>query len=71
MSKGVNLSAFDMSIKDIVEGEFFNLLQNSWLLQSICEGKPKSCCRTCGENLNFHNMQHSNWNKSKSDSRGE
>ena len=71
LSKGVNLSAFDMSIKDIVEGEFFNLLQNSWLLQSICEGKPKSCCRTCGENLNFHNMQHSNWNKSKSDSRGE
>lgn len=71
--EGINRVVMDLTPKPIgtIEGEFFNLLQNSWLLQSICEGKPKSCCRTCGENLNFHNMQHSNWNKSKSDSRGE
>lgn len=56
--KNCNLSAFDHSIKEIIEGDFFNQLQNNWFLPSLKAGKPKSCCRSCGVELNMHMAQH-------------
>lgn len=56
--KHSNLSAFDTSIKDIVEGSFFKQLQKSWLFGSVNEGKPKSCSQTCGFEVDMHKAQH-------------
>lgn len=53
-----NLSLFDNSIKSIVNGSFFKELQDSWSCNSIKEGKPKSCCRTCGVDLDMHKGGH-------------
>lgn len=58
LAKSDNLSAFDYSIEEIVEGPFFKELQKSWLCQSIENGKPKVCCRTCGKNLDIHKNGH-------------
>ncbi len=51
-------SAFNSSIKDIVNGETFKKLQEGWAKINIEDGKPKACCRTCGKNLNMHLAQH-------------
>lgn len=53
-----NLSAFLKPIKEIVEGEFFNNIVNSWQKQTIKDGKCKSCSRTCGMDYNSHKEQH-------------
>lgn len=58
IAKKYDLSAFNSSIKNIVEGPFFEELQKSWTCKSISEGKPKSCCRTCGVNINMHKNGH-------------
>ncbi|MFA6777329.1 MAG: radical SAM protein [Bacilli bacterium] len=63
LAKNENLSAFDLQIKDIVEGPFFKKLQKSWHCNSLKEGKPKSCCRTCGINLNMHKSGHEKMDK--------
>ena len=49
-----NLSAYDKSIKEIVEGKFFHDLFKSFGCTSIATGKPKSCTRACGKNLDVH-----------------
>lgn len=59
LSKKYEVSAFKSSIKDIVEGPFFEQLQNSWSLPSLSKGKPKSCSRACGVELDMHAAQHS------------
>lgn len=53
-----DLSAFNRTIKEIVGSKFFKELQNSWNCESIEKGKPKSCCRTCGVNLDMHKGGH-------------
>lgn len=53
-----NTSALVHSIKEIVEGQAFQKLQQNWKVESIKAGKPKSCCRTCGKCLNMHLAQH-------------
>ena len=54
-----NLSAFDNSIRDIVEGGFFTEIQERMAYGSLAAGKPKACCRTCGISLDMHLAQHS------------
>ncbi len=54
-----NLSAFNKSIKEIVEGTFFKKIQESWSKKCIKDGKSKSCCRTCGNIYDSHSAQHS------------
>ena len=53
-----NLSAFRRPIKEIVEGDFFENLVKSFECTSIKDGKPKSCSRTCGKNLDIHKGGH-------------
>ncbi len=53
-----DLSAFHKSIKEIVNGEFFNSLVDSFSISSIEDGKPKCCVRTCGKNLEAHKNGH-------------
>jgi MoaA/NifB/PqqE/SkfB family radical SAM enzyme len=55
----VNLSALEVPLKDIVEGEFFGCLQKCWSNESLKTGKPKSCSRACGFGLDTHKSQHS------------
>ncbi len=53
-----NISAYKDSIENIVNGPFFKELQNSWNLLSLEKGKPKSCSRNCGINLDMHKNTH-------------
>ena len=61
-----NLSGYDKSIKEIVEGDFFKGLYKCFGCKSIADGKPKSCARTCGVNLNVHANGHTTKIKYKS-----
>lgn len=58
MSKSYNLSAVDKTIKDVVEGGFFEAIEKSWKCSSVVQGKPKACCRTCGNVVDIHAAQH-------------
>lgn len=60
-----NLSAFDNSIEDIVNGYFFKELFKSFECKHIKDGKPKSCSRACGYNLDVHACGHTTKIKSK------
>lgn len=60
-----NLSAFDSSIEDIVKGYFFKQLFKSFKCKNLVEGKPKSCSRACGHNLDVHAYGHTTKIKSK------
>lgn len=53
-----SLSCFDASIKDIVEGDFFKNLLLNFRCDSIKNGKPKCCSRTCGKGLDAHKNGH-------------
>lgn len=53
-----NLSAFDRTINEIVNDCFFKNLCKSFKCESISKGKPKSCSRACGNNLNVHSSGH-------------
>lgn len=56
--KNYNLNANDKSIKDIVNGEFFMKLCESFSCNSIANGKPKACSRACGKNIDLHKNGH-------------
>lgn len=43
-----NINAKNFSIREIVEGEFFEKIQDSWLINTIEHGKLKVCAKTCG-----------------------
>lgn len=53
-----NLSGYDRSIEEIVNGKFFKELFASFGCKKISDGKPKSCSRTCGECLDVHASGH-------------
>lgn len=44
-----NINAKNHSIKDIIEGPFFDKIKKSWALNSIKCGRLKTCAKTCGE----------------------
>lgn len=53
-----NLSAFENSIKNIVTGNFFSKLFTNFNCKTIKDGKPKSCSRTCGKDIDYHKSCH-------------
>jgi len=53
-----NLCCFEKTIKDIVEGKFFNNLFKNFKCKSIKDGKPKSCARTCGKKIDYQGSCH-------------
>lgn len=60
-----NLSGYKKTIKNIVEGFFFKELLKSFKCGSIVAGKPKSCSRACGVNMDVHAYGHTTKIKSK------
>jgi len=59
------ISAKEHSLKDIVEGEFFKRIEESWNLPGIAKGRPKVCARACGCRLDMHAEQHEKQFKDK------
>lgn len=53
-----DLSGYNRDIRSIVSGDFFRELNDSFLLESIDCGKPKSCARACGKDLDVHANGH-------------
>jgi len=52
------ISAKERSIKDIVEGEFFKRIEESWNLPTLVKGRLKVCARVCGARLDMHAKEH-------------
>lgn len=44
-----SISAKYKSIQAIIDGDFFNKIENSWQLPSTKQGKLKPCAKTCGK----------------------
>jgi MoaA/NifB/PqqE/SkfB family radical SAM enzyme len=56
---GVNkLNAKQYSIKDIVEGEYLKLIEESWEKPTCSQGKLTVCARTCGRDLETFSKQY-------------
>ena len=53
-----SLSLFEHSIEEIINGEFFSSLLESFKCKSIKEGKPKCCSRTCGKEIDYQGSCH-------------
>lgn len=47
--KEKSISALEFGAKEIIEGEFFKSVTDSWSLPSIKAGKLKTCAKTCGK----------------------
>jgi len=54
------ISAKERSLKDIVEGEFFKRIEESWDLPGLTRGRLKICARACGHELDMHGKQFEN-----------
>lgn len=54
------ISAKKRPLKDIVEGEFFRQIEESWHLQGLKNGRLKLCARSCGTYLDLHGNQFEN-----------
>ncbi len=52
------ISAKEHSLKDIIEGEFFKRIEESWNLPGLINGRLKVCARVCGIWLDMHAKQH-------------
>ena len=48
-----NISALDYTIEEILENNYFNLIEDSWGKSSCNEGKLQVCAKTCGLNDAF------------------
>ena len=56
---GLNkLNAKEYSVKDIVDGEYLKLIQESWNKPSCSQGKLTVCARTCGKDLETFSKQY-------------
>lgn len=56
---GLNkLNAKEYSVKDIVDGEYLKLIQESWNKPSCGQGKLTVCARTCGKDLETFSKQY-------------
>ena len=63
------ISAKKHSLKDIIEGEFFKRIEESWNIRGLANSRPKICARACGIYLDMHANQFKNkaldpWRKS-------
>jgi hypothetical protein len=46
-----SISALQRPLKEILEGPFFPMIQESWALPSVKDGKLKVCARICGQSF--------------------
>lgn len=63
------ISAKKHSLKNIVKGEFFKRIEESWHIWGLANGRLKVCARACGICLDLHGNQFENktlnpWHKS-------
>lgn len=56
--KNDNISALNKNIEEIVNGKFFKNLIHSFTCDSIKNGKPKCCSRTCGKEIDYQGSCH-------------
>lgn len=54
------ISAKEHSLKDIVEGEFFKRIEESWNYPGIARGRLKVCARACGRWMDMYEKQFEN-----------
>ncbi|PIV45088.1 MAG: radical SAM protein [Candidatus Nealsonbacteria bacterium CG02_land_8_20_14_3_00_37_10] len=54
------ISAKEYSLKDIVEGEFFKRIEESWDLPGLARGRLKVCARACGRRMDMYEEQFEN-----------
>lgn len=54
------ISAKERPLKDIIEGEFFRRIEESWSCSSLAQGRLKVCARTCGQGLDMYEKQFEN-----------
>lgn len=47
-----SINAIKRPLKEIVERTFFNLIEHSWMLKSVVEGKMERCAVMCGDCFN-------------------
>lgn len=56
---GINkINAKETNLKDIVEGEYFKLIKESWDKPTCSEGKLTICAKTCGNDLETFSKQY-------------
>lgn len=54
------ISAKERSLKDIIEGEFFKRIEESWNLPGIAKGRLKVCARCCGRQMDMYEKEFEN-----------
>ena len=54
-----NVSALKNTLKDVVEGKYFNRIADSWTKPSIADGKLRVCAKTCGSGFDQFGHQFS------------
>jgi len=53
-----NVNAKNRSIKEILEGDFFKLVESSWDIPTCSQGKLTVCAKTCGKDLETFSKQY-------------
>ena len=53
-----NISAHNHTIKEILEGDFFKLVESSWDIPTCSQGKLTVCAKTCGKDLETFSKQY-------------
>ena len=54
------ISAKERSLKDIIEGEFFKRIEESWNLPGLAKGRLKVCARSCGSQMDMYEKEFEN-----------
>jgi MoaA/NifB/PqqE/SkfB family radical SAM enzyme len=54
------ISAKERSLKDIIEGEFFKRIEESWNLPGLAKGRLKVCARSCGRQMDMYEREFEN-----------
>lgn len=52
------INALNSSLEEIIEGSYFNLIEESWSKKSCSEGKLRVCAKTCGETIETFSKQY-------------
>jgi len=53
-----NINAHNYSIKQILEGDFFKLIESTWEIPTCKKGKLTICAKTCGKDLETFSKQY-------------
>jgi hypothetical protein len=52
------VNAKNRSVKEILEGDFFKLVESSWDIPTCSQGKLTVCAKTCGKDLETFSKQY-------------